>query len=248
MIGAWLVAMAGAYAVGSIPFGVIIGKAKGIDIRAHGSKNVGATNVARVLGKKLGLLCFALDLLKGAIPVLVAGAALGTLNVAVRDLSAMQQWCWLGVAGAAVAGHMFSVFLGFRGGKGVATAFGAMLAMWPVLTFPALGAAVVWYAAVRLTHYVSVGSMLGAMSVPIGYLLAHPLNKVMDVPWSETQAAIMHSAPGLIVTSLLAILVIWKHRSNIGRLRRGEEPKAGRTVRRGDVLANEPSGNDPARG
>ena len=236
---AWLAFIAAAYVVGSIPFGVIIGNIRGIDIRAHGSRNPGATNVARVLGKKLGLLCFALDFLKGALPVLVSGFALGVINQPVTALTPVQQWMWLCVAMAAVLGHMFSIFIGLRGGKGVATAFGAMLAMWPVLTLPTLGAMVVWYAAVRMTHYVSVASMLAAISVPISYLLAHPLAKVLDQPWSDTMDAIVHSLPGFVVTSALAVVVVWKHRGNIARLRRGEEPKAGRHVRRGDVLAEE---------
>lgn len=232
----WLACIAGAYVVGSIPFGVIIGKAKGIDIRQHGSGNPGATNVARVLGKNLGVLCFVLDFLKGAAPVLVAGAWFDVINHGPAELSVPQQWLWLAVALAAVLGHMFSIFIGFRGGKGVATAFGAMMAMWPLLTMPTLGAMVVWYAAMRLTHYVSVASMLAAVSVPISYLLAHPLKNVLDQPWAETWAEIAHASPGFIVTLLLAAIVVWKHRGNIARLRRGEEPKAGRAARRGNVI------------
>jgi glycerol-3-phosphate acyltransferase PlsY len=235
----WAAAIAGAYLIGSIPFGVIIGNMKGIDIRAHGSCNPGATNVARVLGKKLGLICFALDFLKGALPVLVSGFAFEVVGKPVTALSIAQQWMWLGVAVAAVLGHMYSIFIGFRGGKGVATAFGAMLTMWPVLTLPTLGAMVVWYAAVRLTHYVSIASMLAALSVPIGYLLAHMPQQAFDQPWADTYASLMHSSPAFIVTSLLALVVVWKHRGNIARLRRGEEPKAGRPVRRGDVLADD---------
>lgn len=238
MMWPWFIAIAAAYVVGSIPFGVIIGKSQGVDIRAHGSRNVGATNVGRVLGKKWGLICFFLDLGKGALPVIVSGAALGTLNVSVSMLSVEQQWLWLGVAAAAVAGHMFSLFLGFSGGKGVATAFGAMLSMWPVLTFPALGAAVVWYTALRVTHYVSVASMLGALSVPLGYLLAVMPQAAFDQPWPDTFASLKHASPAFIVTLVLAAVVVFKHRGNIARLKRGEEPKAGRTLRRGDVLAD----------
>jgi len=239
MISMWLAVIFGAYLAGSIPFGVIIGKMKGVDIRAHGSKNPGATNVARVLGKQLGILCFALDFLKGAVPVIVAGVLFETLNHRVADMTMFEQWMWLCVAVAAVLGHMFSIFLGFHGGKGVATAFGAMLAMWPVLSLPALGAMVVWYAAVRLTHYVSVASMLAAVSVPIGYLFAHMPQQAFDQPWADTIATLKHASPAFIVTTLLALTVIWKHRGNIARLRRGEEPKAVRSVRRGDVLADQ---------
>ena len=238
MSWSWAGFIAAAYLVGAIPFGVIIGNMKGIDIRAHGSGNPGATNVARVLGRKLGIICFVLDFLKGALPVLAAGFAFDLVeHRSIATMPQAQQWLWLAVAIAAVAGHMFSPFIGFRGGKGVATAFGAMLTMWPMLTLPTLGAMVVWYGTLRVTHYVSIASILAALCVPIGYLFAHPLRDVMDQPWSDTWADIRHASPGFVVTSLLALAVMWKHRGNIARLRRGEEPKAGKPARRGDVLS-----------
>jgi glycerol-3-phosphate acyltransferase PlsY len=218
----WIACIVGAYLVGSVPFGVLIGKARGIDIRTLGSKNIGATNVGRVLGKKLGLTCFALDLLKGAGPVLIAGLLAGTLGHPPEELTAAQMWLWLAVAAASILGHMASLFLRFAGGKGVATSFGAMLAMWPLLTLPALAALVVWYAMLRIFRYVSLASIAAAISLPLWYL-------VSLVPSSGRQVvpSIVDGAPPLIVTTLLAAFVVFRHRANIARLTRGEEPTIG---------------------
>ncbi len=226
----WIACIIGAYFVGSIPFGVLIGKARGIDIRQHGSKNIGATNVGRTLGARIGFLCFFLDVLKGAIPIIVSGILTNVINHNASELTIAQMWLWLTIAAAAVLGHMFSIFLGFSGGKGVATSFGALLAMWPLLTIPALGALVVWYGTLRLSHYVSLASMLAGISLPIAYLLAsiprHSENVLQDL---------LHASPPLIVTALLAILVIVQHRANICRLMRGEEPKTTGHARRGGL-------------
>jgi glycerol-3-phosphate acyltransferase PlsY len=226
----WTVCIIGAYLVGSIPFGVIIGLAHGVDIRRQGSRNIGATNVGRVLGRTWGMVCFGLDFLKGAAPVLIAGIVNGAIGHDAAELPAVQMWLWLAVAGAAVLGHMFSVFIGFRGGKGVATAFGTLAAMWPLLTFPAFGALVVWYVTLRLTRYISVASMLASASIPIWYLTTIPGGS------DDLMTDVLHGSPPFIVTAALAGLVIIKHRANIGRLRRGEEPRVGGSARRGDVL------------
>ncbi|MDY7109045.1 MAG: glycerol-3-phosphate 1-O-acyltransferase PlsY [Planctomycetota bacterium] len=218
----WLLSILAAYLIGSIPFGVLIGRAKGLDIRAHGSKNIGATNVGRVLGRKLGLVCFALDTLKGAVPVAGAGFVCGVINTEPAVLSQAQMWLWLLVAAAAVTGHMASIFLAFAGGKGVATGFGAALAMWPLLTFPALGALAVWYATLRLGRYVSLASMAAAVSLPLWYLL-----RCIPPSGENIGSSIVHASPPLIVTAALALLILWRHRTNIARLRRGEEPRIG---------------------
>jgi glycerol-3-phosphate acyltransferase PlsY len=232
----WIICIAGAYLLGAIPFGVIIGRARGVDILQHGSKNPGATNVARLLGKPLGAVCFVLDTLKGAVPVLVAGSIFdllgrrpASLDPEVAVLTQAEMWLWLAAACAAIAGHMWSPFLGFRGGKGVATGFGTMVAMWPVLTIPALGAIVVWYGVLRLTRYVSLASMLAAISLPLGYAIC-----VRDP--AELMNHVLTAWPPLAVTALMAAVVVYKHRGNIARLRRGEEPKVRGTARRGDVL------------
>ena len=216
----WLMCLVGAYLVGSIPFGVIIGRAKGIDIRQHGSRNVGATNVSRVLGRQLGILCFALDFLKGAGPVVAAGMLQGVFGREPADLAVTDTWWWLGTGAATVFAHMHSPWLGFRGGKGVATGFGAMVAMYDLLTIPALAALVVWYATVRLSRYVSLASILATLSLPVLYMLWLIPSDVGNIA-----AELNHASPPLIVTALLAMLVIYKHRLNIVRLRRGEEPK-----------------------
>ncbi|MHC4141327.1 MAG: glycerol-3-phosphate 1-O-acyltransferase PlsY [Planctomycetota bacterium] len=231
----WIVCIVGAYLIGSIPFGVLIGRVRGVDILQHGSKNPGATNVARLLGRPLGAVCFVLDMGKGAGPVLVAGSIFNllgrrpaSLDPEVAVLSQTEMWLWLAVACAAIAGHMCSPFLAFRGGKGVATGFGAMVAMWPVLTFPALGAIVVWYGVLRLTRYVSLASILAAISLPVGYAVC-----VRDP--AELMNHLMTAWPPLAVTALMAAMVVYKHRGNIARIRRGQEPQVRGTARRGDL-------------
>jgi glycerol-3-phosphate acyltransferase PlsY len=222
----WVLCIGGAYILGSIPFGYLLGRARGIDIRQHGSKNVGATNVGRVLGRRLGLMCFMLDMAKGAVPVIAAGVINELITKKIDSISAQQMWLWLAVACAAVLGHMHSLFLGLRGGKGVATGFGAMLAMWPLLTFPALGAMVVWYGVLRLTRYVSVASMIASLSLPLAYLVRALPPDATDIEFSQTVARVLQTSPPLIVTTVLALLIVFKHRTNIARLRRGEEPKS----------------------
>ena len=230
----WMLCLVGAYLVGSIPFGVLIGRAKGIDIRQHGSRNVGATNVSRVLGRQLGILCFALDFLKGAGPVLAAGTIHGVFGGEPADLTVTQMWWWLGTGAASVFAHMHSPWLGFRGGKGVATGFGAMVAMYDLLTIPALAALVVWYATVRVSRYVSLASILATLSLPVLYMLWLIPSDVGNIAAELNQAS-----PPLIVTALLAVLVIYKHRLNIARLRRGEEPQVG-TRRKPASTAQQP--------
>jgi len=226
----WLLLIAGAYLVGSIPFGVLIARSQGVDIRQHGSKNIGATNVGRVLGRRFGLTCFALDACKGALPVVAAGFVADVIGRSAVDLSHTQMWLWLTVAIAAVAGHMFSIFLRFAGGKGVATAAGALLGMWPLLTIPVLAALVVWIVVVKIWRYVALASMCAAVSVPI----AVPIVAMLGSDPSEEVAA---RVPLLIVTLALAVLVILRHRSNIARLMRGEEPKIG--AKRSEADASE---------
>ncbi|MHC4217542.1 MAG: glycerol-3-phosphate 1-O-acyltransferase PlsY [Planctomycetota bacterium] len=236
----WIVCIVGAYLVGSIPFGVLIGRARGVNILQKGSMNPGATNVARLLGKPLGAVCFVLDTLKGAVPVVVAGRIFGllgqrpaSLDPEVAVLTQGELWLWLAVACAAVAGHMCSPLLVFRGGKGVATGFGAMAAMWEVLTFPALGAIVVWYGVLRFTRYVSLASILAAVSLPVGYAVSVLPRDALERPLSDSIDQMLTAWPPFAVTALMAFVVIYKHRGNIARLRRGEEPKVRGSARRG---------------
>jgi acyl phosphate:glycerol-3-phosphate acyltransferase len=214
----WLALIAAGFLCGSIPFGVLLARSKGIDIRLHGSRNIGATNVGRVLGKGYGYACFVLDALKGAVPVLVAWW------MEVRpDPGNADAVCVLLplVVLAAILGHIFSPWVGFKGGKGVATSFGALAAMWPLMTYPAFGALAIWVLVVKTTRFVSVASMAAAISLPV--LLAV---RIALVP-SEHRLPVSSYAPVLAAIALLAALVVWKHRSNIARLRAGTEPRVG---------------------
>jgi glycerol-3-phosphate acyltransferase PlsY len=189
-----------AFLLGSIPFGMLLARAKGVDIRTVGSGNIGATNVVRALGPKVGLAVFVLDVLKGTIPALIAAqvvqAPVG--GVQIQTISML-----MGVI--AILGHMFSPFIGFKGGKGVATGFGAALGAIP-------GAALVGLAVisltVALTRYVSLGSILAAISVPIVSMLVF-----------------RDSLQLLPILVVMAAFIIWKHRANIERLRNGTESK-----------------------
>jgi glycerol-3-phosphate acyltransferase PlsY len=208
-----------AYLLGSIPFGLLIGLARGVDIRQHGSKNIGATNAGRVLGRPWGFLSFFLDFLKGAVPVLGSGWWMEVLGD--RELTPGNAWLWLGVGIAAVMGHMFPVWLRFKGGKGVATGFGVMLATYTGVTVPAAIALVVWIALVKTWRMVSVASCAAALSLPVSVAALRALG------WPSGGASWDGAMPYLIVTSALAALVVWKHRANLARVRAGTESKIG---------------------
>lgn len=190
--GGWLaLAFLGGYLAGSVPFGLLLTRLAGAgDVRRIGSGNIGATNVLRTGRKGLALATLVADILKGVLPVLAARLALGETAAAL--------------AGAgAVLGHCFPVWLRFKGGKGVATAAGIMLAFAPlVLPFVlALFMVVVW-----ATRFVSLGSVLAALAAPLAaWLLGHP--------------------PGVWLFGLVALVVIFQHRENIGRLLAGKESR-----------------------
>lgn len=201
----------GAYLLGAIPFGLLIGLARGVDIRQHGSRNIGATNAGRVLGRKWGYLCLALDILKGFVPTLAASFVLVQKPV---DPGMLLQWISVGVA--AVLGHTFPIYLGFRGGKGVATTVGVALGIFPYYTV-AMGAALLLYAAVRFTTgLVSAGSLTVAVAFPLAFLVYLGVEPEMSLSvfW-----------PLAMVSLLLGLLIIARHSSNILRLLRGEESK-----------------------
>jgi glycerol-3-phosphate acyltransferase PlsY len=190
-----------AYLIGSIPFGyVLVYMLRGIDVRTVGSKNLGATNVARALGTPWFAVCFAFDFGKGFVPAYVLG------GVAVREFDAAPEVA-VAYGVAAMAGHIWPVYLKFKGGKGVATAAGAVTGIAPA----ALGvAAVVFVITLLIGRMVSLGSILATASLSVGYLVL------------EGKEA------SQIVTAAFAfmfLLVLWKHRTNIGRIARGEEPK-----------------------
>ncbi len=145
-------AIAASYLIGGVPVGVLIGKSRGVDIRQHGSGNIGATNVLRVLGVKLGLLAFSLDVLKGAVPVL-GSSALG-----------LQGWALYGCGIAAVVGHCYSPYLRFAGGKAVATGLGVLLAFNWVAGLICFG---IWVVLTAATRYVSLASMVAYAAAPL---------------------------------------------------------------------------------
>lgn len=194
--GLWLVA---SYFVGAIPTSYLAGRLfRGIDLREHGSKNLGATNVYRTLGWKYAVPVGLVDVAKGAVPVLVFAP-----QVSASELFALA--CGI----AAIVGHVFSVFVRFRGGKGVATAAGVMLGLAPM----ALGAVLVlWLVTLKLSGYVSLASIAAAAVFPLAvYLLERPDRP--EILWLD---------------ALVAAAIIWLHRTNIRRLLNGTESRFGR--------------------
>jgi len=201
-----------AYLLGSIPFAQIIAKAHKIDLRKVGSGNIGATNLSRALGRKWGYFCFALDVFKGFIPVFVVSGFFSDAG----DIR--QQFGLLAVGAASVTGHMFPVYLKFKGGKGVATSFGAALGLWPYYTICALAAFTVWVFVVLIWRYVSLASIAAAVSFCITLVVG-----VLIVPgWNLSRVW-----PLVIVSVLIPVLVIFRHKANIKRLMAGTESKVG---------------------
>jgi len=182
----------GAYLLGSIPTGLLLGKLYGIDVRKEGSGNIGATNLYRTVGRKVGIMTLIGDCLKGLLPVILAWK-LGLLEP-------MQAWIGL----AAFCGHVFSVFLLFKGGKGVATALGVFLALAPLAV---LGALAVFILLVAVWRYISLGSIVAAAVMPL-------------IIWFMP-----HTQQLLIATALISAIVIIKHHTNISRLMAGTESK-----------------------
>jgi glycerol-3-phosphate acyltransferase PlsY len=191
-----------AYLVGAFPTSYVAGRlAKGIDLREHGSRNLGATNVYRVLGLRVAIPVAIVDILKGTLPVLLVAP-----RVSASPLVALL------VGVAAILGHVFSVFVGFKGGKGVATAAGVMLGLAPAAAGLCL---VVWLVLVWGTGYVSVGSIAAAGVLPVAIWLLQPDRRELVLP-----------------TAVLAAAIIWFHRANIARLRQGTENRFGRHAAR----------------
>jgi len=194
-----------AYLMGSIPTGYLVGRQRGIDVRKQGSGNIGATNVARTLGRKLGILVLLLDALKGAAPVAVWRAADLGARIDVSDsLGRLTPFFFTAFALAPIVGHCFPVWLRFRGGKGVATALGVYLVADPLLVAIGGGLFAVLYAATRI---VSIGSLSAALAIPIAAaLLGRPTPMIALAIGGST-------------------IVILKHHQNIRRLLRRRELK-----------------------
>ncbi len=225
----WLLLLAAGYLSGSIPWGIIIARAKGIDIRRHGSGNIGATNVGRVVGRKFGLLCFFLDMLKGAAPVLLAGYVSGLLGQIVIPPS--QTAWWLAVMVCPVLGHVLNPWLAFKGGKGVATSLGALLGMFPPLTIPAILTFLVWLAAAIRWRYVSLASLLAGACLPLiiaAFFAIKLPHQNASLPPIDIYTR--HAGPFIAVGLALAALVFLTHRSNIKRLLAGTENRIGHSL------------------
>jgi glycerol-3-phosphate acyltransferase PlsY len=191
-----------AYLLGSIPFGYLIVKERaGVDVRSVGSGNVGATNVLRVSGKGPATAVLLMDMAKGCFPVLL-GRLLG-----------VPAWVLAGVAFAAVLGHVFPIFLGFRGGKGVATAVGAFLALAPIATATSI---VVFVILVVWKRYVSLGSVVAVATFPF-WVYVYGRIGWMAVPWIAV----------FVGGTATALLVFFKHRANLRRIGEGTESRIG---------------------
>jgi len=187
-----IVVIALSYLVGSIPTGVLLGRLAGVDVRSEGSGNIGATNVARTAGRGLGILTLVGDALKGLLPVLIArGLGLDEAIVAVAGV-------------AALCGHVFSAFLGFRGGKGVATGVGVLLGLAPASVPIPL---VVFIATMAVTRLVSLSSILAVLSAPLAALY-----------WSYPPAVVAAAVA-------MAMLIVYRHHENISRLLAGTEAR-----------------------
>ena len=193
---AFLIALVGGYLIGSIPFGLLLTKAAGLgDIRQVGSGNIGATNVLRTGRKGLAAATLILDGLKGAVAMLLARQFLGDQDVVVGT--------------AAVLGHLFPVWLGFRGGKGVATGLGVLLAAaWPV----GLACCALWLVAAKLLKMSSAAALTAFAAAPLF-------------------ALVLSSADHALMALLIAVLVFWRHEANIRRLLAGTEPRIGKTTK-----------------
>ena len=199
-----LLALVAAYLIGAVPFGWLVARSRGVDLFHVGSGNIGATNVGRVLGRRYGLLVFALDFAKGAIPVALAGLLPEQARQALGSPDALR----VGVALAAFLGHLFPVYLGFRGGKGAATGAGTVFVLAPG---PAAFAILAFAAVVSATRTISLGSIVAAGMLCVA--------RVLTVPDPFGREAMI--VTGFCLTGALLVLV--KHRANVARLLRGTE-------------------------
>ena len=192
-----MLAFFGSYVFGATPFGYLAGRMRGMDIRLHGSGNIGATNAFRVLGKPTGIAVFALDFLKGLLPVLAASRIW-------PDAPLVGILAGIGT----ILGHNFTFWLGFRGGKGIATSAGVLLALLPIAMLWGLA---VWFVVFSATRYVAVASIAAAIVIPVVTVLRDGSNH-----------------PLVVFSFAIAVLAILRHRSNIKRLLAGEEHRFAR--------------------
>ncbi len=233
-----------------MPSGYLLARSRGVNIRAQGSGNIGATNVWRVMGRRWGLLCFVLDVMKGLLPSVVAGVVISRASAGPGAVSAdYASGLWLMVAVSAVLGHVFTPWLGFKGGKGVATAFGALVGVYPVFTLAALIALVCWGVALKLWRMVGLASVIAAVVLAGVVVAVHLLTR-----WNVQAVTLpLEGLPGYAPATLLhagfavglASLVVFKHRGNLARTLAGTEPKIGQRTPTPGTSAVAPSPPTP---
>ena len=199
-----------AYLLGSIPFGLLLAKAHGKDLRKIGSGNIGATNVSRALGKKWAYVCFALDLAKGLVPMIIAKPLIGP-NPQIGMLL-----LWICVGTAAVLGHIFPIYLKFKGGKGMSTSLGIVLGLYPYYTISGLIAFVVWVICLKTWKYVSLASIIASIVFPLALIISI----IVIDSWQ-----FVNLWPLIVIACFLMGLVIIRHVENIKRLIEGSENK-----------------------
>lgn len=203
-----------AYLLGAVPFALLIGKAHGVDIRTVGSKNIGATNLGRTLGTKYFFQAFALDAFKGFLPVFVVHM--------FGQRHGLPEWAALIAGLAAMLGHIFPIYLGFKGGKGVATCFGIVMGLWPVFTLAGFAATLVFVVVFFGWRYISLASIIGSIS-----FTAFVIMLSREDVWFKTRVADSDFWPLVAVSMILTLLIVVRHRANIKRLMSGTEPKFG---------------------
>ncbi|MDB9742032.1 glycerol-3-phosphate 1-O-acyltransferase PlsY [Akkermansiaceae bacterium] len=216
-----------AFLLGSIPFGLIIAKSKGINIREHGSGNIGATNVLRVVGKKFGITCFFLDFFKGLIPVILGINLIRfpdytpIINLpflesyaTVFNSQLQAQSLQILAALLPILGHNYSPWVGFKGGKGIATSAGALVPLMPMAILILL---IIWFVTFKISRYVSLASMVAAGALPFLVIYGSwKHGKLQSGEWNK---------PLFIFACFIGLMAIWKHRSNIKNLLNGTESR-----------------------
>ena len=210
MTPGFLILIIGAYLAGSVPFGLIIAGIHGKDLRKIGSGNIGATNLARALGKKWAYFCFVLDVCKGTVPMIIAGSLVSCPPTVAELFQALAVGC------AAILGHIFPIYVKFKGGKGVATSFGVALGLWPWFTLCSVVALGIWTLVVLVWRYVSFASIIAATSFPVVLLVAIAL---------ADQWKLANLWPLLVAATAIPVMVIVRHETNIKRLLAGTESK-----------------------
>jgi glycerol-3-phosphate acyltransferase PlsY len=202
----WILIVIISYLLGSIPSGYLVAKSQGIDIRQHGSKNIGATNVLRVMGKKWGYFVFFCDVLKGYVSVKLGFLLAGSFGANVTLAGVVAALC-------CILGHNYPVWLAFKGGKGIATSAGVVIALFPPLIVLLMG--IVWLLVFLLSRYVSLASISAAAALPIAVALLGPYVGINDY-WLV-----------LCFSVVAAALAVWRHRTNLTRLLNGTESRFG---------------------